>query len=217
MHIIHKVNRNCAATFCTACGEIIELGMTTSVFCKKCKRLPIKEVQGDFILAVLSGHFDVAIQDCNCFCTAKTSIGQDMIKLFKTDTYELEQEEYRAVKEKLGEIEFKDTTIPVLDSHETSITIVNAYTQFSFVTELDFTLKPSINYEALVKCLIKINEEFKGFHVVMPEIGCGLSGGKWIVIKHLIKKHLKDCIVTVIRTVPTVKEDELEPLSEIYY
>lgn len=197
---LHKINGERAATFCLCCNSIIELGMTNSIFCKKCMYLPIKEVVGNFVLASLSGHFDVAVQDCNCFCTARTQEAIQFAKLFKTYTLNLEQDNYRGSREKLGEIEFKEVSIPVLDSHESILTVVNAYTQFGFNVSLAHNPKPVLSYEALVKALQKINDEFAGLHIVMPQIGCGLSGGKWIVLKHLIKKHLKDCKVTVIRS-----------------
>jgi O-acetyl-ADP-ribose deacetylase (regulator of RNase III) len=44
----------------------------------------------------------------------------------------------------------------------------------------------------------KINHTFKGKHIGLPQIGCGLAGGDWSRVKEIIKKELKDCKVTVV-------------------
>ena len=43
-----------------------------------------------------------------------------------------------------------------------------------------------------------MNHEFKGKHIGLPQIGCGIAGGDWDVVKLLIKQELKDCDVTVV-------------------
>ena len=54
----------------------------------------------------------------------------------------------------------------------------------------------------------KINSEFKGKHVGLPLIGCGIAGGIWErnlknnpshkTVKEIIQTELKDCDVTVV-------------------
>lgn len=44
----------------------------------------------------------------------------------------------------------------------------------------------------------KINHIFKGQHVGLPQIGCGLAGGDWNRVKTIIQNELKDCFVTVV-------------------
>lgn len=76
--------------------------------------------------------------------------------------------------------------------------IVNAYTQYGFgKNHANGTEKP-LDYDALRLCMRKINHTFKGKHIGLPRIGCGLAGGDWEIVKGIIKKELKDCKVTIV-------------------
>ena len=44
----------------------------------------------------------------------------------------------------------------------------------------------------------KINHMFKGQHIGLPRIGCGLAGGDWDIVRGIIQTELKDCHVTVV-------------------
>lgn len=44
----------------------------------------------------------------------------------------------------------------------------------------------------------KMNHEFKGKQIGLPQIGSGLGGGRWESIKLIIQQELKDCNVTVV-------------------
>jgi len=44
----------------------------------------------------------------------------------------------------------------------------------------------------------KINHVFKGQHIGLPKIGCGLAGGDWNIVKEIIQKELKDCNVIIV-------------------
>jgi O-acetyl-ADP-ribose deacetylase (regulator of RNase III) len=78
------------------------------------------------------------------------------------------------------------------------IIVVNSYTQYSYgKNHTDGVSKP-LDYEALTLCMRKINHKFKGKHIGLPQIGCGLAGGDWQVVKKIIQKELKDCKVTVV-------------------
>ena len=56
----------------------------------------------------------------------------------------------------------------------------------------------SLGYEALTRYLRKTNRTFKGKHIGLPKIGCGLVGGDWTRVKQIIQNELKDCNVTIV-------------------
>jgi hypothetical protein len=39
---------------------------------------------------------------------------------------------------------------------------------------------------------------FKGKHIGLPRVGCGLGGGDWMVVERMIRQELKECTVTVV-------------------
>ncbi|MDR1976123.1 MAG: macro domain-containing protein [Campylobacteraceae bacterium] len=58
---------------------------------------------------------------------------------------------------------------------------------------------PPIRYDALEKCLSKVQKEAKrkDASVHMPRIGCGLAGGRWEKVEEIIKATLLDVDVFV--------------------
>jgi O-acetyl-ADP-ribose deacetylase (regulator of RNase III) len=65
---------------------------------------------------------------------------------------------------------------------------------------------PPIRYDALEKCLTKLDKYAKDNEasVHMPKIGAGLGGGDWYVIEKIINKTLLDIDVTVYLLNPIV-------------
>ena len=68
--------------------------------------------------------------------------------------------------------------------------ILNIYSQYNPGKNLD--------YEALSLALRKINDEFDGLSIGLPQIGCGIAGGDWEKVREIIKSELKSCDVTVV-------------------
>jgi len=150
-------------------------------------------VQGDLIAMAQAGEFDVIAHGCNCFCAQKSGIARQMVDAFKTDnikTYKLESQVYMGDINKLGQIE---AGLHFVNFCSKEINVVNCYTQFLMGTD-----KPYVDYEALTLCMRKMNYYYKGRHIGLPKIGCGLAGGSWSVIKDIIEKELKDCKVTIV-------------------
>jgi O-acetyl-ADP-ribose deacetylase (regulator of RNase III) len=76
--------------------------------------------------------------------------------------------------------------------------VLNAYTQYKYGrNHADGDAVP-VDYDAITLCMRKINHNFKGMHIGLPMIGAGLAGGDWEKIKQIIKRELKDCIVTIV-------------------
>lgn len=164
------------------------------------------ETKGDLIKLALEGNFDVIAHGCNCLSTMGAGIAPQMAKAFGCDRFFMET--WGPNIEKLGCIDFEtfvlgEKTIWSLSEYknnrnEPELTVVNAYTQYSYGrNHLDGVSKP-IDYEALTLCMRKINVVFKGKHIGLPKIGAGLAGGDWERIKQIIQTELVDCDVTVV-------------------
>ena len=146
------------------------------------------EIYGNLITLAQEGTFDVIAHGCNCFCTMGAGIAPQMAKAFDCDKYELEADEYRGDINKLGQIQYHDfmlTTSP-------KVSVVNCYSQY------DFRGTKPFDEEAFTLCMRKINKQFAGKHVGLPQIGAGLAGGNWETIKSIIVRELFQTHTTVV-------------------
>lgn len=168
------------------------------------------EITGDLIELALQGKFDVIAHGCNCFCSMKSGIAPLMANKFGCDTFPLEHHSLKGCINKLGSIDYMHYQLKMIGSiredykgivtHDLGLPliVVNAYTQFNYgKNHTDGVSKP-LDYEALTLCLRKMNKIFKGKHIGLPKIGCGLAGGDWNIVKEIIKKELIDCNVTIV-------------------
>lgn len=174
-----------------------------------------KEVEGDLIRLAKSGSFDVIAHGCNCFCTMGAGIAPQMAKAFGVDHYHKEGPTWKGNIEKLGNI-VSGTSLIDLNKYSVvsekidrveiiknpmsykKITIINCYTQYNYgMNHEDGSDKP-FDYEAFDLCMRKINHIFKGKHIGLPQIGCGLAGGDWDIVKRMIQRRLKDMDVTIV-------------------
>lgn len=175
-----------------------------------------KEVEGNLITLALEGAFDVVAHGCNCFCTMGAGIAPHMAKAFGCNEFPLEEDDHKGDINKLGCIEFGYYNLP--DGKR--IYPVNAYTQYSTGPNHDDGVPFPLDYAALRLCMKKINNFFRGKHIGLPLIGCGLAGGVWdkmalsddevlyyndivdlvtlVDVKTIIQEELKDCDVTIV-------------------
>jgi O-acetyl-ADP-ribose deacetylase (regulator of RNase III) len=162
-----------------------------------------RELHGDLIELAKKGKFDVVVHGCNCFNKMGAGIAVKFAEVFGADRFELEHPKYRGDKNKLGMIDCEELHLSSwdekyhreLDENEkalNSVYVVNAYTQYHYGKGLQ------LDYEALRLCLRKINDKFKSSKIGLPQIGCGLAGGNWNVVKSIIKDELRDMDVEVI-------------------
>lgn len=160
----------------------------------------VTEIKGDLIKLAKSGAFDVIVHGCNCFQNMGGGIALQMAEHFdadRADSIEHSILNDPAINSESNNIEllgnvnwfnpFKD--FEVLDCPE-NLTVVNAYTQYEPGKNLDAF--------ALTLCLRKINHIFKGKHIGLPQIGCGIAGGDWAFVSTVIENTLIDCQVTVV-------------------
>ena len=161
-----------------------------------------QEVEGNLITLAKEGMFDVITHGCNCLCQMGAGIAPQMAKAFGCDEFEMEDEKYRGDINKLGTIDYEYWTRPIedwkKDSGPMAVAIVNSYTQYNYGKNHTDGVNKPLDYEALTLCMRKINRTFKGQRIGLPQIGCGLAGGKWNVVKHIVQNELKDCDVTVV-------------------
>lgn len=149
-----------------------------------------KEIEGDLVKLALEGSFEVIAQGNNCFCVQGAGIAPQMSKAFGCDKFPKEHQSQKGNIDKLGTIDYmlgKD-----------GLYIINAYTQYNYgKNHSDGVAKP-LDYEALIMCMRKINHIFKGKHIGLPQIGCGLAGGDWNRVKQILLQELIDCDLTVV-------------------
>ena len=162
-----------------------------------------KEVEGDLIKLALEGNFDVIAHGCNCFCTMGAGIAPQMAKAFGADSFKKERLSHKGDINKLGTIDYESKWFPKpteigANFGGFTVHVVNAYTQYGFGANHATGSPAPIDYEALTLCLRKINHIFKGKRIGLPQIGCGLAGGKWSIVSKLIQAELFDCDVTVV-------------------
>lgn len=151
-----------------------------------------KIIEGNLITLALAGEFEVIAQGVNCWNAQGAGISGAMVKAFRTDNFRMEQEKYMGDINKLGTIDHK--TMSVMDESDENypyLTIVNCYTQYNPGTSGD--------YEALTLCMRKINRIFKGRHIGLPLIGCGIAGLCWQSVEEIILNELIDLDVTIVR------------------
>lgn len=165
-----------------------------------------KEVEGNLITMALAGKFAVIAHGCNCFCRMTSGLAVPMAEIFgcrNPELFPLESIGYEGDIAKLGHIEYLE--IPILENkvsweeeYSSLLTVVNAYTQYKYGKYHPDGVENPLDYEALTLCLRKMNHIFKGQHIGLPQIGCGLAGGEWFKVREIIIKELKDCDVTVV-------------------
>lgn len=161
--------------------------------------MEFKEIKGDLIQLAKEGKFDVIAHGCNCQNMMGAGIALSMRMNFNAHKFDLERPLHRADINKLGQIDFNTVNrstgniIWDWDSFEAlyeGLIVVNAYTQYHGGANLD--------YAALELCLRKMNQLFKGKHIGLPWIGCGIAGGDWARVRHMIRQELTDCDVTIV-------------------
>lgn len=169
--------------------------------------LEYNEVEGDLIKLALGGEFDVITHGCNCMCNMGAGIAPQMAKAFGCDKFAMEHANFKGEMNKLGWVEYEGFFLDngkawknkaPLMGRSYDLFVVNSYTQYNYgKNHSDGSSKP-LDYEALTLGMRKINHIFKGKHIGLPRIGCGLAGGDWFRVKQIIQKELKDCKVTVV-------------------
>ena len=94
-------------------------------------------------------------------------------------------------EELLGDVDF--VCVERDENDKTKKTIVNAFTQFDY----GYDNKKRVSYWAISNCFKYINDFYSGKKIAIPNIGCGLAGGDWDIVKVLIDDATPDIEVYV--------------------
>lgn len=141
----------------------------------------IKEITGDLIADAAS--YDVIVHGANCFCTMKSGIAKQVVHHFP-EAAEVDKGTAKGDHAKLGTLSHTLHTKPI---------VVNAYTQFEYGTD-----KMNCDYDAVRSCMKALKANYSGKKIGMPQIGAGLAGGDWKIIKQIIHEELHDEDVTIV-------------------
>ena len=163
----------------------------------------MNEIKGNLITLALEGRFDVIAHGCNCFCKQKSGIAKQMVKEFQTDTFPKEHIDLKEVINKLGTIDMEGRIITPNDNVKNLI-VVNCYTQYSYGGNHKDGVADPFDPIAIILCMRKLNHEFKGKHIGVPYIGCGLaspeplraSRKEWF--ERCLTDTMTDCEVTLV-------------------
>jgi O-acetyl-ADP-ribose deacetylase (regulator of RNase III) len=141
----------------------------------------INEVKGDLIKMFENKQFDAIIHGCNCCHQMGAGIART-IALRHPKAIRVDQEK------------------TVLGDYQKLGTFSVANTKFGKVINLYTQLLPGNNFEyaALVKGLHRINKHYKGKKVGIPQIGAGIGGGNWAIIKKIIYDMMPDVELTIV-------------------
>lgn len=165
-----------------------------------------QEIEEDLIELAFAGSFDVIAHGCNCFCTQGKGIALQMRKAFATTNpfnYPLENIDLSGDINKLGNIQFREYYVGT--GGRNVVAVVNAYTQYE--------PGPNLDYNALTLCLRKINNKFKGKHIGLPLIGCGIAGGVWDVSLLPKNEQITALPIGVVKDVKTIIQEELKDMD----
>lgn len=144
------------------------------------------EIKGNLITLAKAGNFDLISHGCNCQKNWGAGIALSLKKSFPL-AYEVD----------------KKTSSPLGDYSVCydypECVVVNAYTQRFVGRSRTANDSENHRYEAIRSIMRKVNIEFKGKHLGLPLIGCGLAGLKWGRVKKILQEELIDLDVTIVR------------------
>ena len=139
-----------------------------------------REIKGNLLDLFDKGEFESIGHGCNCQNIMGAGIALQ-IKERYPDAYYADRYCLMAPSEKLGNYSSTDDE-----------RIYNFYTQFRPGADAD--------YLWLKSCFKKFAIDYYGFNfsIGLPQIGCGIGGLKWELVKTIIQKELKQFDVTVV-------------------
>ena len=141
-------------------------------------------VYGDLVEAALQGKVDIMVQGCNCFCTMGGGIARDIREKIP-EAYTVDCTTKKGDRSKLG----SQTTVQIEGRNGKTVTIINAYTQYTFWDPNDM-----FSIDALRSCFTTIKNRYgtddPNFRRIIgiPLIGAGLAQGNWGEISSVLEE-----------------------------
>lgn len=152
--------------------------------------MEIKYKTGCLLEAAKTGEVQAIGHGCNCFNTMKSGIAPQIAREYP-EASDVDHATQKGDKNKLGSV-----TYVTREKHPHMV--FNLYTQFHYGRDG----RQYLDYEALESALYLVNENIKNHnednplqavsHIGLPQIGCGLAGGKWGKVSKIIEKVLAD-------------------------
>lgn len=158
-----------------------------------------KEIFGNLITIANEGRFDFIAQGCNCWNTQGAGIAPHFAKNYSTldpVAYPLEGIEFKGDKSKLGKWQVNQEE--TLKRNGRDLLVANIYSQYHYFSPKNGSI--ALDYNALEVALKSIGLYYiTVLEIGLPMIGCGLAGGDWSIVSEMIKKHLANHNVTVVK------------------
>lgn len=157
----------------------------------------IEEIYSDIFKEIKSGKYDVAVHGCNC----QKNMGAGLAKAFAKEYPQVEIVDERYIDPVIGDYS-------VTDDPMTDTLLINIYSQYWYgkaygekgalkSQKYRFDSKQN-RYQGIQKAFSRLNKRYTHKHFLIPQIGAGLAGGDWDVIKKTIINSLKDCSITFV-------------------
>lgn len=137
----------------------------------------LKYVTGDIISNIDPKVPTVIIHGCNCQNIMGKGLAAYLRKCYP-GIYEADCKTTRGDRSKLG-------TYSVY-KHTDNLIFLNCYIQYSIYR--DQFGNPPVDYDAMMRCLVRIAEEYQTYKIRTPLIGCGLAGGLWRIVENMFMK-----------------------------
>ena len=140
-------------------------------------------IQSDILTGLDADEKTLILHGCNCHHTMGAGIAKYLrIKFPQIYIADIQQ----TVKGDVTKLGTYSTAIISPTLH-----ILNCYSQFNW------SGRTPVDYAAIESCFKLIAQEYKGWSIRMPKIGCGLAGGDWDIVEQLVAYYFIDFDVTV--------------------
>jgi O-acetyl-ADP-ribose deacetylase (regulator of RNase III) len=144
-----------------------------------------QEVNGDLLAMAKEYKFDVIAHGANCFKSMGAGIALQIKRQFN-DAFIKDFNDRRSSSQRWG-----DYTYVTYKYEDKLLSVYNLYTQYNPGPDLDYT--------ALELSLKKLAKNIKpNSKIGLPQIGCGIGGGNWLIVKEIIQRVLSDYNVTIV-------------------
>ena len=150
----------------------------------------MKTIYGNLITLAEQGRFDVIVHGCNCQNTMGKGIAKEIATRYPA-AYAIDKATKHGDPNKLG------TYTKYLT--DKGFTIINAYTQYDYRTATHAVGPVLVDYTAVERVFARIARDYGKYRIGIPLIGAGLAGGDWDIISRIIKHHMGDADITLVR------------------
>lgn len=138
----------------------------------------LTEINGNLFELQDNGTVEWIMHGCNCFKVMGAGLALTMARL-RPDAVKADINFPYHAHDRGGKF-----SISLVDK------VINVYSQYRPGKEF--------NYNYLAKALVQINMDFAGISVGIPQIGAGIGGGNWKIIRTMIEELLPNVDVTIV-------------------